>query len=186
MSWIWVVIGIISAVIVVLVAGFAISYGAIRRQFRRQLAQQATEAEGFPGWAEERGYAYSETFPADDIERFRGLGALLPFSDFALSRAEHVFSRIERGKARYLLQLTICADPGPEAPAVGAITVAVAEVARTGRGAAVTDIKHPGASRDEASVHAHGRWITSYIGRPLTLTSLGTVEDRLEQYLQTA
>lgn len=185
MSWIWAVIGVIVAVIVIVIAGFAISLGAMRRTFRRRLALQAQQAGEFPAWAQERGYDYSPEFPADDVERLRGLGPLRPFSDFALARAEHVFRRVNRRKVRYLLQLTICADPGPEAPAVAAMTVAVAEIARPGGGTGA-DVAHPAASRAEASVHAHGRWVTSYVGGPLTVASMELVEERLEQYLATA
>ncbi|TSI12136.1 hypothetical protein [Brevibacterium aurantiacum] len=185
MSWMWAVIGIIVSVGVIVVTGIAIAYQVMRRKFRRQLMAQAQQVAEFPAWAQEHDYAYFEEFPPDDAERLRGLGPLLPFSDFALARGEHVFRRVEAGQMRYILQLTICADPGQDAPAVGAITVAVAEVARTGN-SVVTDVKQPGDSRDQASVHARGRWVTSYLGRPLTLTSMRAVEDRLDGYLRSA
>lgn len=185
MKWIGIIIAGIVALVMIVIAGVVIGYRMLRRRFRQQLTQQASEAPTFPAWAEERDYIYSEEIPADEVERLRGLGPLRPFSDFALGRIEHVFRRVERGKVRYLMQLTVCADPGPDAPAVGAMTVAVAEVARPGGGTS-TDVKQPAGSSAEASVHAHGRWVTSYLGRPLTTASMATVESRLDDYLRAA
>lgn len=185
MTWVWIVLGIIATVVAVAIAGIAIAYSTMRRRHRRQLAVQAQQIAEFPAWADAHGYSYSPEFPPDDVERLRGLGPLMPFSEFAFARAEHVFRRTERGRVRYLLQLTIYADPGPTR-AVSAMTVAVAEVARSGKGP-VTDVRKPAASRGEPGIHAHGRWVTSYLGgTPLTLSSMGAVEERLEQHLRTA
>lgn len=179
MTWIWAVLGIIVAVVV---AGLVIVYSTMRRRLRRQLALQARQAAEFPDWARENGYAYSAAFPDSDVERLRGLGPLMPFSDFVFARAEHVFRRIEHDRVRYLLQLTVFSDPGPEARPRGALTVAVAEVPP----AAATDseIRTPAPSRGQASVHARGRWVTSYLGGPLTFVSMETAETGLSRHLQ--
>ncbi|WP_114856118.1 hypothetical protein [Brachybacterium sp. YJGR34] len=183
MSWVGVVLGIIVAVVLVLVAGAALAYGSMRRRYRRQLDRQAQQAAEFPAWADEHGYAFSADFPESDVDRLRGLGHLMPFSDFVFSRVEHVFRRTEHGRVRYLLQLTVLGEPGPAVRPRGALTVAVAELPSSSATAAATHA--PAASRGQASVHAHGRWVTSYLGGPLTISSMETVEEELDRYLQT-
>lgn len=183
MTWVWTVLGVIVAVAVVIVAGFAIVYGSLRRKLRRQLELQVQQAAEFPDWAREHGYTYSEAFPEDDVERLRGLGPLMPFSDFVFSRAEHVFRRVETDRVRYLLQLTVFSDPGAGARPRGALTVAVTDLPPSA--ASASETRTPAASREQASVHARGRWVTSYLGGPLTLASMETVETELDRYLQT-
>ena len=180
MTWVWIGLGILAAVVVVITA-ILVALGAARRRLRRQVARQQEQAPAFPDWAREHGYTYSAAFPESDVEHLRGLGALTPFSDFVFSRAEHVFRAAEGGRMRYLLQLTVFSDPGPEARPRGALTVAVAQVPRS---AAVADVREPAPSRGQAGVHAHGRWVTSYRGGPLTLGSMEIVEGRLDQHLQ--
>ncbi|WP_375002440.1 hypothetical protein [Aeromicrobium sp. CTD01-1L150] len=183
MSWVFTLLGVIVAVVTVLVVAIMIWLAAVRRRLRRQIALQAEQAAEYPAWAREHGYSYSEDFPETDTERIQGLGPLMPFSDFVFSRAEHVFRGEDNGQMRYLLQLTVFSDPGPDVRPRGALTVAVAEVPRS---EATADVREPAASRGQASVHAHGRWVSSYRGGPLTFDSMTIVESRLDEYLQRA
>lgn len=178
MTWVWIVV----VLVVLLALGALGAVALLRRRIRRSFAVQAEQRDRFPQWAQEHEYTYSPEFPEEDAPRLEGLGALRPFSDFALARAEHVFRAQRRGKLRYVLQLSILADPGPEARPVTAMTAAVAELTRPG-GPSEAEAHEPAASSGEASLHVRGRWAVASVSGPLTLESLEAAHHRLRSYL---
>ncbi|MBB3663820.1 MULTISPECIES: hypothetical protein [Prauserella salsuginis group] len=184
MSVFWGVLAAIGAIIVLVVGAGVTAFVVARMRLRRQLARQQKESAEFPAWARDHGYEYAEEYPESEVERIRGMGALRPFSDFALSRAHHVFYDTESEKARFVFQLTVYSDPHADAPPRGALTVAVAEVPAR-KPPHAEDIHVRTKNRREPSIHAHGRWVTSYVGGPLTFASMEIVTTGLERHLDT-
>ncbi|GAA1214892.1 hypothetical protein [Prauserella alba] len=184
MSVFWGVLAVIGAILVLVIGAGVVAFVLARMRLRSRLNRQQEESSEFPAWASEHGYEYAEEFPDSEAERTRGMGALMPFRDFVLSRAHHVFYDTESEKARFVFQLTVYSDPHDGAPPRGALTVAVAEVPAR-KPPHADDVHVQTKNRREPSIHAHGRWVTSYVGGPLTFASMDTVTTGLARYLDT-
>ncbi|GAA1234559.1 hypothetical protein GCM10009676_17850 [Prauserella halophila] len=185
MSVFWGVLSVIGAIVVLIVVGIVGAVVVARVRFRRLLRLQEKQSAEFPTWARDHGYEYSENFPESEVERTRGMGALRPFSDFVVSRAHHVFYDVADGKTRFVFQLSVFGEPHADAPQRGALTVAVAELP-AGKTPPAEDVHLPANSRGESSIHARGRWVTSFVGGPLTFASMDIVTGGLDRHLDPA
>lgn len=185
MSPFWEIVLIVGAIIALLICAALAALAILRGRLRRQVQLQQQQCEMFPAWARDQGYEYAETFPEAEAERLRGLAPLRPFSDFVFSRAHHVFFDTTGGEVRFILQLTVYSDMHAEAVPRGALTVAVAEVPAAKRPSG-EDVHQAGTSRGEPSIHAHGRWVTSYLGGALTFETMERVTARLDRHLEAA
>ncbi|WP_277212971.1 hypothetical protein [Isoptericola croceus] len=170
------VLGAVVALVVLVIAGFLLW---ARWTMRRETATQQQELASFPAWGRERGLTYALI----DNGAVEGWETYAPFRDFAtpgaFGRALHVFRGSYAGHELVVLQLTVSADPRPEAPAHGTLTVAATHLRERGE----EDMIAP-KSRKVPSVHARGDRATCYLSGPLTQDRAQAVIDRLVAYVE--
>ncbi|WP_166849490.1 hypothetical protein [Isoptericola sp. BMS4] len=176
------VVLIVVGALVVLVVGAVVGFfGWTRWKVRQGLATQRREAPSFPAWGSERGLTYAER--DDELLLGKGLEAYNPFRFFAVPgatfRVAHVFRGRDTADDLALFQFSAYANPAPDAPAKGTLTVATVRLPRPVEAAFLRP-----AAQGEPAVHAQGERATCYLNGPLTLEKAAAVRDRLAAYVE--